>query len=143
MDKSFIIFILLSFFLTSSCSNKKKIDCSRFRTGKFMLKGGAGAGNHQFLIIRDSTHQVELDQQTDTATGEQIIWTGDCQYELIRTYKMGHYSDTTNKDLRAETEMIVYPLKVKIITSNNDYYVFEARKNGVDFIYQDTLWIVK
>jgi hypothetical protein len=56
---------------------------------------------------------------------------------------MGHYSDTTNKDLRAETDMIVYPVKVKIITSNSDYYVFEARKDGIDFLYKDTLWVVK
>ncbi len=141
MNKLFIILIFLSFFFIFSCSNKKKIDCYRFRTGKFLLK--RSAGNHQFLITRDSTHQVELDQQTDTATGEQIIWTGDCQYELVKTYKIGHYTDTTNKDLRAEADMIVYPVKVKIIASNSDYYVFEAREDGIDFLYRDTLWVVK
>jgi len=56
---------------------------------------------------------------------------------------MPHYSDTSNKDLKAELIMQVMPLKVKIIATHADYCVFESKKEGVDFIYRDTMWILK
>jgi hypothetical protein len=141
MNKGIYFFIILTAFFLISCSEKNKVNCSQYKTGKFLLK--KTAGNHQFLITRDSTHQIELDQQTDTATGEQIVWTGDCEYELVKSYKMGNYSDTTNKNLRAESDMVVYPVKVKIIESTSKYYIFEASKDGIHFLYRDTLWVVK
>jgi hypothetical protein len=142
MNKFLFFFISCILIFLFSCSSKKKIDCARFKTGKFLLK--SSQNNAQFIVTRDSAIQTELDMRSDTLTGEKIIWVGDCEYELVDYYKIPHYSDTTIKDLRAEVNMnIIKALRVRIVETGDDYYVFESWKEGIDFKYRDTLWKIK
>lgn len=136
VNKLLLIFLL---FLLS-CNKKEKPDCLRFRDGIFRLK--ASQGNHSFTITRDRENQTELDLQTDTLSGSKVKWVSDCEYELIPIYKWPHYSDTTVKKAILQNSPII-PLRVRIVATGDDFYIFEASKDGIDFLYSDTLWVLK
>lgn len=132
--------ILFLFLVQVSCLNREKPDCLRFRDGSFRIN--AGIGNHSFIITRDRDNQTELDVQTDTLSGSKVKWVSDCEYELIHVYKRPHYSDTTEKRAILPNGPII-PIRVKIVATGEDYYIFEGRKDGIDFVYSDTMWVLK
>lgn len=72
----------------------------------------------------------------------KIKWTGSCEYEVLREYKRKNIIDSNSKHiiLRYVNEV---PLKVRITATGKDYYVFESKEEGNDFVYKDTMWVVK
>ena len=116
-------------------------DCQRFKKGKyFFYSRTLGV---RIDIDRDSTHQTQYNPLTDTLTGYNIKWTGDCEYEVFKTY-------TTKKHITDASEMRAFMdlgnvvlTKFKIIESAKDYYIFESWKEGSNLISKDTLWLQK
>ena len=138
MNKLTIILFLI--LVQVSCLNKEKPDCLRFRDGTFRIN--AGNGNHRFIITRDRENQTELDLETDTLSGSKVRWVSDCEYELIHVYKRPHFSDTTEKRAILPDSPVT-PVLVKIVATGEDFYIFEGRKDGIDFVFSDTMWVQK
>ncbi len=133
------IFLFLFLFILS-CKQNEKPDCLRYRDGTFRVK--AKPGNNSFTITRDRENQTELDLQTDTLSGSKVKWINECEYELIPVYKRPHYSDTNERRAIIQKGPLI-PLRVRIVATGGDYYIFEAQKEGIDFLYSDTLWVLK
>jgi len=137
--KIFFIFFVL---LAVSCSTKsKKINCDRFHAGNFRLT--IEQEGVTFDIKRTESSQMEYDRNTDTITGYKIKWTDECEYELVKTYKRKMAIEDSSQPVKIFEFRNSEPLKVKIITTGDTYYVFEAWKESVDFVFKDTIWLEK
>jgi len=134
-------FVIIGLMLIQGCIQRDKVsDCRRFRNGKFVLT--LKPDNRSYIITRSDTAQFEYDEKLDTITVLKIKWTGPCEYEAIRDFKAKKHEQPglPHPILRYINDP---PLKVKIIGTGRDFYVFEAREDSDDFVYRDTLWIFK
>jgi hypothetical protein len=129
----FIISFSLVLFI-SSCSSSTKIDCNLFKHGEF--KYNAKESNSVILITRSDSIQTELNESTGLTDTMKIIWTDSCTYNLIDL-------SLSNKYPHVPDSILKIPLETKILRATSDYYIFEARKEGVSLIYRDTVWRVK
>jgi hypothetical protein len=133
--------LLLSLFLYNCKSAKKENLCKNYRDGKYIIH--FKTGGTEFEIERKDSMQAEYNIKTDTIAGYDVRWTDSCEYVLTRTYrKKKTVSDTSGKQTLFETGK---PLryKVRIITGNNDYYIYEIQTIGLPALYSDTAWIKK
>lgn len=126
----------------ASCSEHRlSPDCSRFKTGRFLIR--MQPEGNVFEINRYDNTQTEYDRADDSITGYKIRWTGTCEYELEKTNKRKKTISDSSRLQRIIEYVRATPLKVKIVTTGDDYCVFESRKEGIDFVYKDTMWILK
>ena len=115
-------------------------DCEKYKYGKFYIYNKAN--RQRIKIERRDSLQVETNDVTGNITVLKVRWTGPCDYELLFNY-------TTPKELLKDTTRLkviesfgVTPFYIKILSGTEDYYVFEARKEGYRPL-RDTVWILK
>jgi hypothetical protein len=84
---------------------------------------------------RNDSIQTEINQQTGDISRFAIKWTDECKYELKLMESTINYPDSIQK-MEKNT-----PLKIEIISSTGDYYIFKSKRDDMDFILIDTLWI--
>ena len=135
------------FFLTSGAiiivfsgfSMTAKQDCGMYRTGKFYIYNKIN--KQKIKIERRDSLQIETDENGDI-TVLKVNWTGPCQYELFFNY-MTPKEVSGRTDVQKVIESLSNgPLKIKILSGTDDYYLFEASKDGFMNL-RDTVWIIK
>jgi hypothetical protein len=126
------LFIIISCILTF-CAFRAEPDCARYHTGHFRHKVDVSGEVHYVNIERTEDRQIEIVETTHDTTWHRVSWTGDCHYELT-------FLRTTMK-MSPEMERFrrFAPLKVDIVATGPDYYVFKAWKDGAGMVLQDTL----
>ena len=115
-------------------------NCDLYRTGKFYIYNKLN--KQKINIERRDSLQIETNEQTGDITVLQVNWSGTCEYELLFNYmtpKEVSKRDTVQKFLEA---MGNTALQIKILSGTDDYYLFEARKDGFMNL-RDTVWLVK
>jgi hypothetical protein len=136
--------LFLSLFLCNCKSpdeDKEKNICGNYKTGKYYIN--YKEGGTVFEIDRQSLTQTEHNRKTDSIEGFQVNWTGPCEYELKKTFRMKKtVTDSFNKKTIVEPGTTP-PYKVRIITGTKDYYVFEIQTAGVTLLKTDTAWVLK
>lgn len=91
----------------------------------------------EFKIVRNDVNQIETDLTSGTVSIEKIKWLNPCEYEL---------SLVSRKIIGPDTLPHPPPgavLKIKIVSTGTDYYVFEAKLPDTDYTYSDTMWLTK
>lgn len=131
----FSLFFVL--YLLISCADKEEKDCSRFKTGKFIYF--IKFQNTKYLVERNDSFQTETNQITGSVNKYEIKWLDECSYELKFISKVPE--DTAPNEMMNKTRAI--PLKTTILKSTEDYYVFEAKKEGIPMVLRDTMWVKK
>ena len=115
-------------------------DCNKYRTGKFYIYNKQS--KQRVDIVRKDSLQIETNANGDI-TVLNVKWTGDCQYELLFNYMTPkEVSRTATKQPVFEAERAIVPFRIKILSGTDDYYLFEASKEGFKNL-RDTVWLVK
>jgi hypothetical protein len=128
--------------LFTACSNQpEKIPCSRFKTGEFFIKPKNGISS--FTLLRDDSTQYETEEKTGKTSTYKVNWTGDCEYQLLFTgdnikRSTGEAGGSTFTDSLRKV-----PINVQIVSTAKNYYVFRIKRERIDFIYTDTIWVSK
>ena len=139
LSKSLLLFstIIIVF---SGFSKLAKQNCDRYRTGNFYIYNRFN--KQKINIERKDSLQIETNENGDI-TVLKVNWTGACEYELLFNYMTPkEVSKTTAKQQVFEAEGAVIPFHIKILSGTDDYYIFEARKQGFKNL-RDTVWLVK
>lgn len=136
-----VLLLLAIFFLAACSGGKQPADCDRFKSGDFFYT--IKPEGYRVVINRRDSLQSEYNRHADSVTGHVIKWTGPCEYELTKVYKARKQSKESGKPQNVIEYGRSTPLKTRILKTTADYYVFESWKEGIDFIYQDTIWILK
>jgi len=127
--------IVFSFFMKTTDQS-----CDMFRTGKFYIINKIN--KQRINIERKDSLQVETNAETGDITVMKVKWSSSCEYELLFNY-MTPKDVSKSKDIQRVVETSVnIPLRVKILSGTDTYYVFEARKEGFQNL-RDTVWLVK
>lgn len=71
--------LLVAILLLCSFAVKAQWDCSKIRNGSFKQ---ADEGRGEMLITRKGNTQIEENLKTGVKITLEIVWTGDCTYEL-------------------------------------------------------------
>ncbi len=115
-------------------------DCTQYKFGKFYIYNKAS--RQRIDIVRKDSLQIETNVESGDITVMRVNWTGECEYELLFNY-------TTPKEVakstRSQTAVEVaahIPVQIRILTGTENYYVFEARKQGLKPL-RDTVWLIK
>jgi hypothetical protein len=115
-------------------------ECDKYRMGKFYIYNKQS--KQKVNIERRDSLQIETNANGDI-TVLKVRWMSDCQYELLFNYMTPkEVSKTAARQQIFEAEGAVIPLHIKILSGTDDYYVFEATKEGFRNL-RDTVWIVK
>ena len=135
--KSFILFGIVIVF---SCFGKiAKQDCEMYKIGKFYIYNKIN--KQKVNIERRDSLQIETNATGDI-TVLKVKWTSDCQYELLFNYMTPkEVSKSVDKQRIFESDGQV-PLRIKILSGTDDYYIYEATKEGFRNL-KDTVWLVK
>ena len=139
LAKSLLFFgaIIIAFSAFNMISDQS---CELYRTGKFYVYNKQS--KQKVEIERRDSLQIETNANGDI-TVLKVNWTSDCQYELLFNYMTPkEVSKTASKQRIFEAEGAVIPLRIKILSGTDDYYVFEASKDGFKNL-TDTVWLVK
>jgi len=127
--------IVFSFYMKTTDQS-----CDMFRTGKFYIINKIN--KQRINIERKDSLQVETNAETGDITVMKVKWSSSCEYELLFNY-MTPKDVSKSKDIQRVVETSVnIPLRVKILSGTDTYYVFEARKEGFQNL-RDTVWLVK
>jgi len=109
--------------------------CDRFRVGKFRID--SELDSTYWIIERTDSTQIETNALSGMTQTLKIRWTGPCEYELT----LLNLTEKPKDSLIARMQKI--PLKTKIIQTGKDYYIFESYKEGIEFIFSDTLRLIE
>ena len=114
--------------------------CDKYRFGRFYIYNKAN--RQRIHIERKDSLQVETNELTGNITVLKVKWTSPCEYELMFNYTTP--KEITKDEIKPKiVESIgVTPLYIKILSGTDDYYVFEARKEGFMNL-RDTVWFLK
>lgn len=127
--------IVFSFFMKTTDQS-----CDMFRTGKFYIINKIN--KQRINIERKDSLQVETNAETGDITVMKVKWSSSCEYELLFNY-MTPKDVSKSKNIQRVVETSVnIPLRIKILSGTDTYYVFEARKEGFQNL-RDTVWLVK
>lgn len=136
------IVIGAALFIISCSTTQSKRDCSRFRAGKFVYR--KNIPDSALILIREGSVQTETDDRNSFLRRDSIVWRNDCEYELFYLSRTPVYPDDMDAQRRELfDELRKKPSNIKIIETGADYAVFEMRKGNINFVYTDTMWIVK
>ena len=92
--------------------------------------------NTTYQINRSDSLQTEYNSNTHTKQISKIVWKNDCEYDLYKIVSEGLYP-------KADSARGKKPLNVVMTTVTDDYYIFTAKVDGIDFIYSDTIFKAK
>jgi hypothetical protein len=123
------------------CFSKTEIpNCDRYRTGKFYIYNKVN--RQRINIERRDSLQIETNSETGDITVMKVNWTGECEYNLVFNYMTPKDVSKAKDVQRIFDTSTDTPLKIKILSGNDSYYVFEASKTGFQNLW-DTVWLVK
>ena len=113
--------------------------CEQYKTGKFYIYNKVS--KQRINIERRDSLQIETNADGDI-TVMKIKWTSGCEYELLFNYMTPRdVSKAKNFQRVIETSADI-PLRIKILSGTDSYYVFEASKEGFQNL-RDTVWLLK
>jgi hypothetical protein len=132
----YFILVMLTGSFSACVSNHRTAEskCKQFRTGKFVQYDHEI--NTSYQINRNDSLQTEYNSGTGTSQISKIVWKSDCEYDLYKIVSDGLHP--TADSVRGKK-----PLHVAITEVKDDYYIFKAKVDGIDFIYSDTIFIIK
>ena len=123
----------------SAFSKKAEQNCEVYRTGKFYILNKVN--KQRINIERKDSLQIETNENGDI-TVLKVNWIGQCEYQLFFNY-MTPKDIAKSKNVQRVIETSVdLPLQIKILSGTDNYYVFEASKQGFQNL-RDTVWLVK
>lgn len=134
-----IFFPIGLFLIILSFHNKNEMDCDKYKFGKYYIYNKLNG--QKINIERRDSLQIETNSETGDITVLKVSWTNECEYELLFNYMTPKdVSKSKNVQRIIETSSNV-PLRIKILSGNNSFYVFEAYKEGFKPL-QDTVWLL-
>lgn len=135
MIRKQVITFLSVLLCLSAC--RQKIDCARYRTGTFFMRGKLSM--HDYTIVRTETTQIETDHHSGKSLRFDVKWLAPCVYELTladdQELDSLPASDYKLDSLRHVTS------RVRIMQTGENYYIFEIDKEGLSFPMWDTIWL--
>jgi hypothetical protein len=108
--------------------------CAKFKTGEFVQYDHEV--NNTYRIFRNDSLQTEYNLNAGTKQVSKIVWKSECAYDL---YKI--VSDSLHP--KADSIRGKKPLHVIMTEVSDEYYIFSAKIDGIDFVYSDTVFKVK
>lgn len=123
-----------------SFSKTAKQNCEVYKTGKFYIYNKAN--KQRIDIERRDSLQIETNEITGDITVMKVNWTGPCEYELLFNYMTPKEISKDKTVQRIFDSNVDMPLKVKILSGTDSYYIFEAGKKDMKNL-RDTVWLVK
>ena len=115
-------------------------DCARYKFGKFYIYNKAS--KQRIDIERKDSLQIETNAETGDITVMKVSWTADCEYELLFNYTTPKEVSTSKRSQPVQGISANIPMRIKILSGTENYYVFEASKPGLKPL-RDTVWLVK
>jgi hypothetical protein len=131
-----LIFTALPAILLCKQSDQHK-NCSDFKNGKFIYIVHLPEGDKIFHIVRNDSLQSEVEEGTGKFSHLFVKWTGNCDFELKLIETSFDFSDSVQNIRKT------IPLKVEILSSTKNYYIFQAKRENTNFLLTDTMWIEK
>ena len=137
MIKRFTLLCLVIAVVTAVCvAAQKPRKCKQLKKGTFKIFNEL-TGKYA-LVKRTAKLQVEVTEGTTDSVQMSVRWTGDCEYELLYLSDNFGLVPDEHKEFARTT-----PLQVKILTVNKDYYIYTSKMPGIDFVLEDTAYIVR
>ena len=115
-------------------------DCAKYKTGKFYIFNKVS--KQRINIERKDSLQIETNAESGDITVMKVKWISACEYELLFNYMTPKDVSKSKSFQRVIETSADIPLRVKILSGNEDFYVFEAGKEGFKPL-QDTIWLFK
>ena len=113
--------------------------CDRYKTGKFYIFNKVN--KQRINIERKDSLQIETNENGDL-TVLKVNWIGPCEYQLFFNYMTPKDIAKSKIVQRVIETSVDLPLQIKILSGTDNYYVFEASKQGFQNL-RDTVWLVK
>ena len=113
--------------------------CDRYKTGKFYIFNKVN--KQRINIERKDSLQIETNENGDL-TVLKVNWIGPCEYQLFFNYMTPKDIAKSKTVQRVIETSVDLPLQIKILSGTDNYYVFEASKQGFQNL-RDTVWLVK
>ncbi len=85
-----MLFCIILFQFFSFSNSFGQSDCRKFKKGRFYYEGD---NNRAYLIRRSGRKQIEWDLSVGTKITTDLLWLGDCNYQLI--YSMEESGEDT------------------------------------------------
>ena len=121
-----ILLLAFTFFFINLSAQE---NCENFKTGTFRISDPTI--NFECTIIRNDSIQIEKIAGMEQST-YKVAWLNPCEYtlQLISglAENMEFYKDKV--------------LKVKILSTEEDNYTYEAKIDGIDFVSTQTIYKV-
>jgi len=127
--------VLATGLLSCNVTTTSATDCQRFHQGQFTYHVLGPDGRVDILITRNDSIQTERYQQTGDVSRLAIRWTSPCSYDLRLLTSTLKFSPAVEASRRRDA------LHTEILSSTARYCVFRTRRDNVDFVMTDTLWI--
>ena len=124
--------------VTSFCKTAEP-SCEVYRTGKFYIYNKVN--RQRINIERRDSLQIETNENGDI-TVLKVNWIGPCEYRLFFNYMTPKDISKSKNVQRVIETSVDIPLQIKILFGTDNYYVFEASKQGFQNL-RDTVWLVK
>ena len=122
---------MLCFTLFISCKTRDSLDdCSKFHKGLFYIKSDKDSS--YTLLERNDSIQTVSNTKLSLKQSGKVVWRNSCEYEF---YNLTQIEDTVVLQLQPSI------IRTRIIESGNNYYIFEAKMQGIDKITRDTAWV--
>ena len=131
--KSGILLNCLFLFSFMVFAQVKKLNCKKVKIGTFYFY--LAESKQQYIIVRDSFFQKELNLKTNETSFFQVNWQNDCTFSmrLIKTTRA--LSEFESSLFRSHTTTI------KILAINQDFYIYKLVINSLNSKpVIDTLW---
>jgi len=123
-----------------SCFSKKAtLNCDMYKMGKFYIYNKNS--KQRINIERRDSLQVETNENGDI-TVLKVKWTSACDYELLFNYMTPKEVSKDKNAQRIFDSNADIPLQIRILGGTDNYYVYEASKQGFQNL-RDTVWLVK
>jgi len=131
--KSSILINCLFLFSFTVFAQVKKLNCKRVKIGTFYFY--PAESKQQYIIVRDSFFQKEINLKTNETSFFQVNWQNDCTFSmrLIKTTRA--LSEFESSLFRSHTTTI------KILAINQKFYTYKLVINSLNSKpVIDTLW---
>ena len=115
-------------------------DCSRYKIGKFYVYNKVS--KQKVYIERKDSLQIETNAETNDIIIMKVSWRNECEYELLFNYATPKEVSKSKRTQTVVETSVDIPLRIKILSGTDDYYVYEATKQGFK-PSRDTVWLVK
>jgi len=130
----------LLFFVGLSFVGKPMNECNQYKFGKFYIYNKVN--KERVNIERKDSFQVETNAATGDVTIMKVYWKNDCEYELVFNYMTPKEISKAKRPIPVVEASADIPLRIKILSGTDDYYIYEAKKQGFKPL-RDTVWLVK